>query len=181
VPVLRKKLPAAPFPVPASWLPATTPDANARVTRRALAYCGILEVPAASNRGVEIDRWLRWANVPESLITAGRGWWCAAFVGGVLREEGLAAPLDYASTDAWIPYLAPGHVAEAGDIVLYGLKKNGKPDAHHIGLVVRRTPQMLTVEGNRAFAGTSNNGVAVDVGPMQRTDVLGYIPLAKFM
>jgi len=178
---IRKKLPPAPFPTIAGWLPSATPDAAARVVRRAIAYCGILEVPAASNRGVDIDRWLRWANVPESLITAGKGWWCAAFVGGVLREEGLAAPLDYASTDAWIPYLVPGHVAEAGDIVLFGVTKNGRPDAHHIGIVARRSPLMLTVEGNRSYAGTSNNGVAVDIGPLVRTDVLGYIPLAKFM
>ena len=34
---------------------------------------------------------------------------------------------------------------------------------------------VLTVEGNRGFAGTTNNGVACDIGPMQRKDVLGYI------
>ena len=34
---------------------------------------------------------------------------------------------------------------------------------------------MLTIEGNRAFAGTSNDGVAVDIGPPNRKDILGYI------
>ena len=34
----------------------------------------------------------------------------------------------------------------------------------------------LTIEGNRSFAGTtSNNGVAVDIGPMLRKDILGYV------
>jgi len=146
-----------------------------------LAYVGVQEVPLASNRGVEIDRWLRWANVPESLITTGKGWWCAAYVGGVLREEGLRVPLDYASCDAWLPYLLEGRVPQIGDVVLYGLRKKGKPDAHHIGIVTALTPQLLTIEGNRAFAGTSNNGVAVDIGPMTRTDILGYIPLVSFV
>ena len=47
-------------------------------------------------------------------------------------------------------------------------------DAHHIGVVVRLDPMVLTIEGNRGFAGSTNNGVAVDIGPMLRRDVLGY-------
>jgi len=52
-----------------------------------------------------------------------------------------------------------------------------KGDAHHIGLRVRLDPMILTIEGNRGFAGTTNNGVAVDLGPLNRKDVLGYFLL----
>jgi len=51
-----------------------------------------------------------------------------------------------------------------------------------MGIIVRvpepERGQMLTltIEGNRAYAGTtSNNGVAVDIGPMMRKDILGYV------
>ena len=34
---------------------------------------------------------------------------------------------------------------------------------------------LVTIEGNRSFAGTaSNNGIAVDIGPVTRKDILGY-------
>lgn len=178
---LRAKTPRHPFPTSAPWLDAALSDVRVRVVRRAIAYCGIQETPLGSNRGFEIDRWLRWANVPELLIEGGKGWWCAAFAGGVLREEGLAVPADYASCDAWLPYCNPERNPVPGDIVLYGVNKNAVSDAHHIGIIVADAPQILTVEGNRAFAGTTNNGVAVDIGPMARRDILGYCKLEVFI
>lgn len=171
---LRRALPPAPFPSLAPWIPAADVSPAARVVRRALAYCGVTEV--GQNRGQQIDRWLRWANVPESLILSGRGNWCAAFIGGVLREEGLQVPVDYAACDAWLPFLVPGVVPRFGDIILYGPSPT---DAQHIGLVV--DAPKLSVEGNRSWAGaSSNNGVAVDVGPILRRDILGYVPLDPF-
>ena len=170
---LRRPLVPAAFPSLAPWIPSSDVTAAARVVRRALAYCGVVEV--AKNRGMHIDRWLRWANVPESLILSGNGNWCAAFVGGVLREEGLPVPVDYASCDAWLPFVQADLVPTFGDVILYGPSPT---DAQHIGLVV--APK-LTVEGNRSWAGaSSNNGVAVDIGPILRRDVLGYVPLASF-
>lgn len=175
---LRPKLAPQPEPRLAPWLTDATSGARAAVIRRALAYCGVQETPRGSNRGEHIDRWLRWAGVPEALILKGQGWWCAAFVGGVLRESGLAVPLDYASCDAWLPWMTkPKSAGPAlGDIVLYGVPG----DARHIGLVVTVDPDPLTVEGNRAFGGMSNNGVAVDIGPLARPDILGYVPLEPF-
>lgn len=173
---LRRALPPAPFPTLAPWLPADDQSEAARVVRRALAYCGVMET--APNRGPAIDRWLRWANVPESLIEAGRGNWCGAFAGGVLREEGLQAPLDYANCDAWLPYVVPGVRPRPGDLILYGAPS----DARHIGIIVSDQPgdTLLTVEGNRSWGGVSNNGVAVDIGPQTRRDVIGFIPLEPF-
>ena len=162
---------AQPWPSTAGWL---VPGDNVTalgyaVVQRAFADVGIVEVPPASNRGVRIERYLRRAGVPESLITSGRGWWCAAFVGAVFADCGVPVPADYGSCDAWLPYV--GTTASVGSAVLYGVRGN----AHHIGIVVRLDPMVLTIEGNRAFAGSTNNGVACDLGPMLRSDVLGYV------
>lgn len=170
-----------PWPSPFPWLPATLAQLRLAIMERTRFDVGILETPAASNRGPEIDRYLRRAHVPESLITAGKGWWCAAWAGCMWIDAGAAVPADFGSCDAWLEALEACSArdlaarAEPGDVVLYGLTKAGRVDAHHIGIVWRVTPLVLTVEGNRGFAGTTNNGVAVDVGPMTRTDVLGLV------
>jgi hypothetical protein len=163
--------PAEAWPAEAGWL---VPGDNCTklgyaIVLRAMKDVGILETPLGSNRGVRIERYLRRAHVPESLITTGKGWWCGAEVGAVFLDCGVPVPADYASTDAWLPFLEP--TATIGSAVLYGVRGN----AHHIGIIARRAPMVLTIEGNRGFAGTTNNGVACDIGPMQRTDVLGYI------
>lgn len=155
-----------------------------RICQRAMKDIGILEVPNGSNRGTRIDRMTRRAGSPLG------SWWCAIWVGAVYVDCGCLVPSAYAATDNWLPFLRPGGAKatpQPGDAILYGLRKKGPVmpdmDAHHIGIVVRvAEPQlgqhlMLTVEGNRSFAGTaSNNGVAVDIGPMARRDVLGYFP-----
>lgn len=163
------------WPADLGWLvPPPSVGANCTaiqyaVAQRALKDVGILETPLGSNRGVRIDRYLRRANVPESLITTGKGWWCASQTGAVLIDCGVPVPTDYGSCDAWLPYLEPNPSPVC--VVLYGVKGN----AHHIGIVVRLAPLVLTIEGNRGYAGTTNNGVACDIGPMQRKDILGYI------
>lgn len=181
MPLTKRK--AETWPADLGWL-VPQPSAGANCTALQYAVCqramkdvGILEVPLGSNRGVRIDRYLRRASVPESLITTGKGWWCASQTGAVLIDCGVPVPADYGSCDAWIPYLDTK--ATIGSVVLYGLKKDGRTDAHHIGIVVRLAPMVLTIEGNRGYAGTTNNGVACDIGPMQRTDVLGYISPEK--
>jgi hypothetical protein len=159
------------WPALAGWL---VPNENCTtvgyaIIQRAFEDVGILEVPIASNRGVRIERYLRRAGVPEDIIAAGKGWWCAAFVGAVYADCGVPVPRDYASCDAWLPYVEDKPAV--GHAVLYGVRG----DAHHIGIVARLDPMVLTIEGNRAFAGTTNNGVACDLGPMMRKDVLGYV------
>lgn len=157
------------------WLTSeNSTDLGRAIIRRALDDVGIVESPVGSNRGPRIDEYLRRANVPESLIRAWKGWWCAAAVGAWWADCGASVPRDYASCDAWLPFLmTDGKRAQPqpGDAILYGLRDN----AHHIGVVARVIPMMLTIEGNRAFAGTTNNGVAVDIHPPQRKDILGYI------
>jgi hypothetical protein len=143
-----------------------------RIVVRSAIDDGTLENPLGSNRGLRIEKWLRAAHVPESLISTGKGWWCAAWVGAVFRDAGARVPRDYASVDAWLPFLQK--TPRPGSAIVYGVRGDG----HHIGIVTRLSPLMLTREGNRAFGGISNNGVAVDQGPMNRKDVLGYVHAA---
>lgn len=178
------RLPAEKHPRELGWL---VPGYNCtelgyRICQRALLDVGILEVPNGSNRGGRIDRMTKRAGLPMGQ------WWCAIWAGAVFADCGALVPTGYPLTDNWLPFLREGGAkakAQPGDAVLYGLKKKGPVvkwgDAHHIGIVVRLPEPklgqhlLLTIEGNRSFAGTSsNNGIAVDIGPMVRSDVLGY-------
>lgn len=160
---LRKLAPEG-WPADAGWLVPgfnCTPLGYA-VVIRALKDVGILEVPLTSNRGVRIDAMAKRAGSPLG------SWWCAIWAGAVMADAGSLIPADYPATDKWLPYCTSKR--EIGSAVLYGVRG----DAHHIGIIVRTEPMVLTIEGNRGFAGTTNNGVAVDIGPMLRTDILGY-------
>lgn len=154
-----------------------------RICERAMRDVGILEVPNGSNRGGRIDRMTRRAGLKPPV------WWCAVEVGAVFIDCGCRVPQNYAGTDYWLPYVRDGRwnaKPRPGDAVIYGLKKPGPVvkwgNAHHIGIIVR-VPELdrgqlltLTIEGNRSYAGTSsNNGIAVDIGPMVRSDILGYV------
>lgn len=177
-----------PWPGPFDWLGHPVDQLRLHILERSRLDVGILEVPEASNRGERIDTYLRRAFVPESLIAAGKGYWCAAAVGAWFIDGGAKVPKDYASCDAWLPFLVAcelrtlATVAKPGDAVLYGkIFPNGTMDAHHIGLVWRTAPTLLSCEGNRGLAGTpTNNGVAVDVHTITRPDVLGIVrPVAR--
>lgn len=149
------------------------------VCERALKDVGILEVPLGSNRGERIDRYAKAAGSPLA------SWWCAIAAGRWLIDVGSLVPDGYAATNAWLPFIRrrdQGAKPEVGDVVIYGTYDKGPVVswgyAHHAGVIVRVPTKgqdlTLTIEGNRAFAGSTNNGVAVDLGPMLRTDILGY-------
>lgn len=159
-----KHFPIEGWPPVASWLNAqNSTDLERAIVYRAFADVGILETPLGSNRGKAIDRYAQRAGSPLG------SWWCALWTGAVLADCNVLIPTGYPSTDAWLPYVQPDPAI--GAAILYGVHG----DAHHIGLVVRLDPMMLTIEGNRSFAGSaSNNGVAVDLGPVIRRDILGY-------
>ncbi len=166
-------MPAEPWPREAGWL---VPGENCtelgyRIVLRALKDVGIVESPLGSNRGVRIDRLTRRAGLEPPQ------WWCAIWAGAVFADAGAKVPGGYALTDTWLPYLT--RTPAIGAAILYGVRRKGpvRPDmdAHHIGIVVRLDPLMLTVEGNRGYAGATNNGVAVDIGPVVRRDILGYV------
>lgn len=178
------RVPSKEWPGALSWLhPGVNCTAlGASVCARALQDVGTLEVPNGSNRGEYLDVWTKRAGlpVPKDDKTGEGWWWCAIWAGVVLADCQLLVPTDYPACQAWLEYL--GDEPTPGSIVLYGVNSV----AHHIGIVVRNPEAAagqllrLTIEGNRAFAGSSNNGLAVDIGPMMRTDVLGYINPEKF-
>ncbi len=150
-----------------------------RIVQRAFCDLGILEVPNGSNRGTRLDAMNKRAGTPLG------SWWCAIWAGLVFADCGAMVPENFPGTDYWLPFVKPSQTPAVGDAIIYGLKKPGPVvtwgDAHHIGIVVRlREPGqgqnfLLTIEGNRGYAGTTNDGNAVDIGPCMRSDVLGYV------
>lgn len=181
---LIKVAPIKPWPRIAGWL---VPGDNCtplgyRIVMRAFCDVGILEVPNGSNRGTRLDAMNKRAGTPLG------SYWCAIWAGLVLADAGSMVPENYPGTDYWLPYVKDGRekaTPEVGDVVIYGLKKAGPVvdwgNAHHCGIIVRqREPKLgenflLTIEGNRGYAGTTNDGNAVDIGPMIRADILGYV------
>jgi len=165
-------LKAEPWPRDAGWL---VPGGNCtelqqQIVLRALRDNGIQENPRGSNRGIRIDRMTRWAGLEPPV------WWCAVWAGRVFIDCGALVPDGYPSTDRWLPFVEKTPCI--GAAVLYGLKKPGPivtwGDSHHIGIVAMLDPIVLTVEGNRGYAGSTNNGQAVDMNVLNRSDILGY-------
>lgn len=180
-----QKLKPVTWPADAGWLVPgynCTPLGYA-VVLRALKDVGILEVPLGTNRGTRIDAMTKRAGLSVSNNPKTPGyWWCAIYVGAVWADCNALVPEQYPAVDAWLPYLrkdADGKISKqpvVGDAIIYGLRKSdGRMDGQHIGIVARITPMVLSIEGNRSFAGTTNNGVAVDLGPVIRRDILGYV------
>lgn len=167
---------AEPWPRPMGWMGATPDQLRFSILERARADWGLVESPA--NRGPEIDRYLRRAHVPEALIEAGKGNWCAAIVGAWWIDAGATVPADYANCDAWLPYLEPCTLAELatkaepGDAILYGVAG----DARHIEVILRVAPVVMSTGGNRGLkGGATNNGIAMHTDQVTRTDVLGIV------
>lgn len=163
------------WPREAGWLVSEGPGANCtslqhQIVLRALRDNGIQENPLGSNRGTRIDRYTRRAGLEPPQ------WWCAILAGAVFIDCEALVPAGYPLTDEWLPHVVKDPCI--GAAILYGLKKPGPVvtwgNAHHIGIVAMLSPLMLTIEGNRGYSGTTNNGQAVDLNPMNRKDVLGY-------
>jgi hypothetical protein len=154
----------------AAWAPASLPAVNLAIAKRALLDVGICEMPPNSNRSGRIDEYLLACG---SLVGQP---WCAAAVAAWWRESGAAIPQrEPASCDQWREWArATGRWREApiiGAAVVYGTPA----DANHIGVVVRTTPLLLSVEGNTSLAGFSRNGLAVDLKQVSAERVLGYV------
>lgn len=159
----------------ASWSIGKGLDARILLSvSEAGASVGVCEEPPGSNRGPEINLWLRMAGTDEGQP------WCAAAVGAWWRAGGLEVPRGYASCDNWLHWARetkrfhtlPG----LGSAVLYGKGE----DASHIGLVVRVQPLLLSIEGNTTVEGaaysSSREGVVVSLKEVTKSDpVLGYV------
>lgn len=166
---------AHPWPAPNEWLVGLDP-LRLRILQRATLDIGILE--EGTNRGPRVDQYLRRAYVPEAIIEAGNGYWCAAAVGAWWIDAGVKVPPDYGNCDKWLPYLVPctlatlADVGRPGDAILFG----SAGDARHIEILARCRPRLLSIGGNKSLgAAVSNNGDAVDKHAITRNDVLGVV------
>lgn len=166
---------AYPWPSHCAWINTTAKGARGRrlaefVVHRAFQDIGLLEDPIGSNRGFQVEEYLRRAKVPEKVITAGKGYWCAAALGCWFIDAGARVPSNFASCDAWLPFI-DSQTPSIGSAVLFG--KQG--DAVHIELVARVSPMVFTIGGNTSINGQSRNGIGVFMREMTRQDVLGYV------
>lgn len=168
--------------VSAPWLTNGVIPVAQDAVRRALMDIGILEVPPGSNRSGVIDEYNRRAGVKEG------SYWCASAAGAWWLDVGLLVPDGYASCDNWLKWAKATDrwkprtaTPPIGGMVLYGKGD----DAQHIGLIVRVSDIVLSVEGNTtvegANFGASRNGVAVSLKEITKADpVLGYVTPLPF-
>lgn len=160
--------------LPSSYLGNTTNDLVRRVITRARCdVVQVVETPLASNRGTEIDEYNTRAHAPLG------SYWCASALSAWWEDAGLQVPrTGRASCDSWMAWGKEtgrwSATPALGAAVLYGVPG----DANHIGLVVRLSPVVLSIEGNTSInPGFDRNGVAVMVKQvnLESTRILGYV------
>lgn len=162
----------------------TTADTIAKLAEIAELEIGRHEEPRGSNKGPQIEKYLR------ATTLAGGGWpWCAAFVCWCVAQwargtQAMPLPLRPTTASAFgfigwakeharvLPGMGASLDVQRGDIVVYAWS--------HIGIVV--TPpqigaqQFFSVEGNTDTAG-SREGWEVARRPRKRSDVRAFIRL----
>jgi len=155
----------------AAWLDGAVPALAQAIVRRAMCDIGIVEMPPGSNRSRRIDEYVAAVGSPPGSR------WCAAAVAAWWRDCGAQIPpANAGSCNSWVAWSRQlkswSSIPVAGSAVVYG--SNGI--ATHIGVVVRVTPRLLSVEGNTSLAGNSNpDGIAVAIKQVAASRVLGYI------
>lgn len=184
------------WPPLCGWLdPALVSDLQWRIARRTYRDEGIGEVPKGSNRSGRVDRYLRRAGVPESVIRSGMGYWCAAWAGAVWHDAGAEVPSAYADCDRWVGYARKNGLWVPASEVVTRLKSRegaatlvggatlyGTPtDASHIGVVTRADPDYFrNTEGNTSSNGYSRNGTLCESKDVSFTRLLGVaLPRAR--
>jgi len=173
-------------------LPTTDPSRSAlvmtyeRAIDYALQHVGVCEDPVGSNRGPEIDAWAREFGSPLGSS------WCALSVGKSRKVGGLWIPTNdvgacnewvFQATRAGLTRTAP----EPGAAVVYtngqrivGGRYDGQLDAVHIGLVLRVTPVLLSIEGNTVLGAFDRNGFVQALKEVEIKRVLCYVaPMAS--
>jgi hypothetical protein len=155
----------------ADWLDDATPAMQQAIVRRALCDVGIVEMPPGSNRSPRIDGYVAAVGSPAGSR------WCAAAVAAWWRECGAAVPsVDGGSCNGWMAWAkrrnAWSSQVRVGSAVVYG----SRGIAVHIGVIVRVSPVLLSVEGNTSIAGDLDaDGIAVALKRVVVSRVLGYV------
>jgi hypothetical protein len=147
----------------------------------ALRHIGVCEDPIGSNRGPEIDAWAAEFGSPVG------SYWCALAVGKARKEGGLWIPShDVGSCDEWVyQAVQDGLTAEhpePGAAVVYtnhnhieGGRYAGQLDAIHIGLVLKVSPVLLSIEGNTTITTFDRNGFVQTLKEVDVSRILCYI------
>jgi hypothetical protein len=167
-------------------------DAAADTARRvglaldfALRHVGVCEDPIGSNRGPEIDAWATEFGSPLG------SFWCALAVGKARKEGGLWIPSqDVGSCDEWVYQARRGGLLTSepspGAAVVYTNQSYieagryaGQLDAVHIGIVLRTSPALLSIEGNTVIGPFDRDGFVQALKEVDRSRVLAYILPAK--
>lgn len=155
----------------APWLGSAI-DLGVAVARRALLDVGICEDPPGSNRSTDIDEFLKRLGVPLGSP------WCAAAVASWYDDVGLARPAGAgaARCETWRAWATEHNLwspnPSIGAAVVYGTPEH----AEHIGVVVRLTPLIMSVEGNTSLDNSpQREGVAVDFKKVNQGWRLGYV------
>lgn len=163
--------------------PSTVPALNLRIARRAFRDLGLAEIPKGSNRSTRIDRYLREAGVPDSVIRSGKGYWCASQSGAVYRDCGAAVPLAYAACQNWLNWgLRNGHLKKdpaVGAVVLY-MSGGNRSKSHHCGIVIRAdNGYVIGIEANTSLNGYSREGLFCGLKETAIDKVIGYVHAAE--
>ena len=128
---------------------------------------GVMEIPLGSNRGPEVDAYLKFCNVPPP------AWWCAAFVSYQIHDAAKSLSIK----PRWPKFAMCVDIFNWGtkhDLVtdtpfvpsvmlIPGDESKGERKYKHTGFVVAYDPQsgiIPTVEGNSNNNGSSN-GIGV--------------------
>jgi hypothetical protein len=156
----------------ADWLPDDTPALQAAIVRRAMTDLGITEMPLGSNRSPRIDSYVTAVGSPLG------SYWCAAATSAWFRDSGAMIPVTAAgSCQSWLLWAKQNGsfrtTGAPGFAVLYDYGQNGR--ANHIGVVVRVSPLILTVEGNTSLDSFDRNGIAVELKKMNTPRVIGFV------
>lgn len=170
-----------PWPAALAHIPPDTPSLAIAICDRALSDIVVCETPRSSNRGGRIDEYNRRAGAPLG------SYWCAsAATAWVVDAGGDVPPTDRAVCETIMRWAIAQQLwfstPVIGAFVLYGTpdghgswKVNDAGHyAHHVGIVVRVLPYLVSFEGNTAFSGFSVNGEAVLAKLIDTTRVLGY-------
>lgn len=169
-------------------LGTSLPQLNLMICLRAVQDLGVCEDPPGSNGGPDINSWNLRAQAPAG------SFWCASWATAVWEDAGASVPaIGRASCDelvmwgkangSWVAHDPVTRTPEVfpGSLVVY---TNGKPlasnpaekDAVHVGVVVRVTPYLMSMEGNAALGGGfTNNGEAVVLRRVDMTRVYGFV------
>lgn len=174
---------AQPWPAELAWMTPDTPSLQIAICDRAWKDLAVCETPPGSNRGGRIDEFCRRAGAPLG------SYWCMAAATAWWEDAGAIVPtVDRASCQAVMMWAQQNgtwfkSVPALGAMAIYGTPNgNGgwAPNAaghlaHHVGVVVRILPYMITAEGNAAWSGFSSNGEAVLLKQSEVRRIMGYV------